>query len=82
LGLFIYYYLKNRTKTAARIHIADPYGTQVKTIDLDPRQGINRTIWTMVNEEDERVPPGDYVVTLEIGEDKLMRRARIVAPSH
>jgi hypothetical protein len=81
-GLVIYFYLKNTPKKAARIRIADPYGTPVKTIDVEPTQGINRTVWAMVDEEDESVQPGDYVVTLEVGEAQLMRRARIVGPSH
>jgi flagellar hook assembly protein FlgD len=64
------------------IHIADPYGTQVKTIEVEPTQGINRTVWDMTNEEDERVPPGEVVVTLEAGEEKLSQRTRIRERQH
>jgi hypothetical protein len=81
-GLVIYYYLKNTPTEAVSIHIADPYGTQVKTIEVEPTQGINRTVWDMTNEEDERVPPGEVVVTLEAGEEKLSQRTRIRERQH
>jgi hypothetical protein len=82
MGLVIYYYLKDAPTEAVRILIADPYGDQLKAIDVEPMQGINRTVWDMTNEEDERVPPGEVVVTLEAGKERLARRTRIRERQH
>jgi len=90
-GLVVYYYLKNDVKEDVRIIITDPYGKELSSLTGSKKAGISSVVWNMqrrlTKEEQERggarmrsralVSPGEYVVTLQIGEKKLTRKALI-----
>jgi len=90
-GLVVYYYLKNDVKENVRIIITDPYGKELSSLTGSKKAGISSVVWNMqrrlTKEERERggfrmrsralVSPGEYVVTLQIGEKKLTRKALI-----
>lgn len=77
LGLVINYYLKKASPAKVELSIADPYGGPVNRLEGDGDAGLNRVIWEMNDENDEPVPPGEYVVTLRIDDARWMRRVRI-----
>ncbi|MFZ2052637.1 MAG: hypothetical protein WAU81_00440 [Candidatus Aminicenantales bacterium] len=93
-GILIRYYLKNPLNIPVTITIADPYENVLAVRDGKAAAGINTVVWDMrprITGEDGAarlsrmrdvlarwVPPGEYVVTLEVGGKKLTRRARII----
>jgi len=92
-GLVINYYLKSPVKEKIKITITDPYGNEINSLAGTTKAGMNTVIWDMTKKlrkeefgESERrgraefrplAPPGEYVITLEVGEKKLTHRARI-----
>jgi photosystem II stability/assembly factor-like uncharacterized protein len=87
-GLSIYYYLKQDAAQAVAITIADLAGTVVRRLPGAQKAGINR-----VNSEgsggfrgaggggqggNQPMLPGEYIVTLQVGELKLTQKARIL----
>lgn len=94
-GVAIRYYMKNPRNAEAHITIADPYGQELATLEGKTEAGINTVVWDMrrhIAGEDRAdrfrrmrdvlarwVPPGEYVVTLEVGDAKLTRKARITS---
>jgi len=92
-GVVIRYYLKNPVNMAIKITIADPYGKELAKLEGKTEAGINAVAWDMhprIIEESRAswlgrrrdvlarwVYPGEYVVTLEVGEKKLTRKAHI-----
>jgi hypothetical protein len=78
-------------KEDVRVIITDPYGKELSSLRGSNKAGISMVVWNMqrrlTKEERERagarrrtralVPPGEYVVTLQIGEKKLTRKALI-----
>jgi hypothetical protein len=92
-GIVIRYYLKNPMNTAVNITISDPYENVLAKLEGKTTSGINTVVWDMhprMTEESGAarlgrmrsvlarwVPPGEYIVTLEVGEKKLTSKARI-----
>lgn len=88
----INYYLKNKAKEKAKITITDPYGKVFQTLRGSANAGINSVLWNMTRRMTREeiaqmrrsrdpfrrmVPPGEYVVILEVGDKKLTRKAHI-----
>jgi hypothetical protein len=93
LGMEIRYYLKNARPDQASITIADFRGTEVARLKATTSAGINMVVWNMRApaaggrgagsgrggySPDQWFPIGNYMVTLEIGGQKLTQTARIV----
>jgi len=86
-GLLIYYYLKQDAAQPVSITIADQTGNVVRTLPGTQRAGINR-----VSSEGggfgggggrgggprAAMPPGEYLITLQVGETKLTQKARLL----
>ncbi len=86
-GLLIYYYLKQDAAQPVSITIADQTGNVVRTLPGTQRAGINR-----VSSEGggfgggggrgggprAAMPPGEYLITLQVGENKLTQKARLL----
>jgi photosystem II stability/assembly factor-like uncharacterized protein len=93
-GVAIRYYLKNPANTAVSLTVSDPYGNVIAKLDGKTAAGINTSVWNMrprlsgegraalsIRRRDvlsRWVPPGEYVVTLDVGGKKLSRKARII----
>lgn len=92
-GLVIYFYLKNQVANKAKITITDPYGKEIAVLEGRANAGINSMVWEMRHRAvgqravirmqrpkdplTQWVPPGEYVVILEIGGKKLTQKAQI-----
>jgi len=92
-GVVINYYLRSKMTGRLNILVTDPYGREIARLEGSTDAGINTVVWDMrrrpaKQEEaaqirrsrdvlEQWVPPGEYVIVLEIGEKRLMRRARI-----
>jgi hypothetical protein len=84
-GLVFNYYLRDdpdelsdEKKGPARFTIEGPFGALVRKIVTPSKKGLNRTIWDLRDEEENKpVPAGEYQVTLELAGERHTRRARI-----
>ncbi len=91
-GLVINYYLKTKSKDKVKVTITDPNGEEIMSLDGKSNAGINSVVWNMrrppTKEESEQRPrrgeprgqlvsPGEYVITLAVGERKSTRKAQI-----
>lgn len=92
-GIMIRYYLKSQRNDKADITITDPYGKEIARLEGKTSAGINTVVWDMRppmagKERAARrwwmrdvlaqwVPPGEYVVTLEVGDKKLTQKVCI-----
>jgi photosystem II stability/assembly factor-like uncharacterized protein len=89
-GLLIYYYLKQDAAQPVSITIADQTGKVVRTLSGPQRAGINRMSSEggggfgggggggRGGQAAAAMPPGEYVVTLTLGDTKLTQKARIM----
>ena len=88
------YYLKDEAKGKVAITVAKPDGAVIRTLEGTGKAGINRIVWNLAgfnmqlapDDSGSRpagatvaVPPGEYIVTLQIGERKLTQKAVVRA---
>jgi photosystem II stability/assembly factor-like uncharacterized protein len=87
----INYYLKEKPKEKVKITVTDPFGEVLRELPAKTGAGLNTVLWDMrrqVKREEMEPPevywgraswvdPGEYVITLEVGQKKLTRRAVI-----
>ena len=81
------YYVREATEKAA-VTIADASGAVVRTLDGPARGGINTISWNMMGNaaaaggrgfaDRPRLPPGDYTVTVTVGDATARKPARIL----
>ena len=77
-------------KEKVKITISDPNGKIINKLEGKANAGINSMIWDMRRQPTKEeaaqmrrrrrgilVPPGEYVVTLEVGDKKLTQKALI-----
>lgn len=92
-GVVINYYLRSKMTGRTNILVTDPYGREIAKLEGHADAGIHTVVWDMrrrpaKQEEaaqirrprdilEQWVPPGEYVIIIEIGEKRLTRRARI-----
>src|SRR5262249_48399210 len=92
-GMVIRYYLKSQTAPAPAVVISDATGKEVARLQGAGSPGINTVVWTMRpqgadgrggrgggrggNPLDQLAPLGEYTVTLQVGDGKLTRPARV-----
>jgi photosystem II stability/assembly factor-like uncharacterized protein len=92
-GIAIHYYLKARAASKLKIAVTDPYGKELASFDGPTSPGINTVIWDMRAQAPRQAgafrmrptgppyaqwaPPGEYLVTLEMGDKKLTQKAVI-----
>ena len=84
-GLLIYYYLRQDATQPVSITIADSTGKVVRTLQGTQKAGINRVASEAGGGGGGRgaqaaaaMPPGDYVVTFQMGETRLTQKARLL----
>src|SRR5262249_14473220 len=91
-GVPIQYYLKNPRSDAANVVITNSNGAEVGRLKGESAAGINTVVWNMLAQgrpgggrgrggpgysPETWVPLGDYVVTLEVGGQKLTQPVKI-----
>jgi hypothetical protein len=89
-GLALAYYLKSEAKSKVTFTVTKPDGTVVRTIEGAGKAGMNRVIWNLggggfqpggdnsvgrLGAAPLPVVPGEYEVTLQVGERKLTQKA-------
>ena len=72
------YYLKSKAEGAVKITIADAAGIVFRTLDGPGNAGMNRATWNMGGGRGRGVEPGEYTVTLQVGGQKLVQKARVL----
>jgi photosystem II stability/assembly factor-like uncharacterized protein len=72
------YYLKSKAEGAVKFTIADAAGTVFRTLDGPGNAGMNRATWNMGGGRGRGVEPGEYTVTLQVGVQKLVQKARVL----
>ena len=77
-GMSIVYYLKHASPGAS-ITIADAGGKVVRKVTAQALAGINRAVWNLDDAQNHPASPGEYVVTLEVGDQKLTQKARLLS---
>lgn len=86
-GSTFVYYLKQQPKEKVTIAIAQADGATLRTLDGSVKAGLNRVVWVYQptgglgnpNDANQReVLPGEYVVTLQVGDRKYSQRARVL----
>jgi photosystem II stability/assembly factor-like uncharacterized protein len=85
-AVVINYYVNGDVESGARVTIADPGGRVVTTLTGQARRGLNRIQWALGagggrggGGGGPAGPPavGEYVVTLEVGAEKMTKPARV-----
>src|ERR1700722_7707123 len=93
-GLLIYYYLKQDAPQPVTVTVADAAGKMVRTLQGPQKAGINRVSSESGGgfgggggggggggrggQPRAAMPPGEYVVTLDVGGTKLTQKARVL----
>ncbi len=84
----IHYYLKNTLKEKVKVSVSDPYGEVLNTLEGKPDAGFQTVEWAL-NRQPKKgekpagfgdwranlVEPGEYVVTVEAGGQKFIKKA-------
>jgi photosystem II stability/assembly factor-like uncharacterized protein len=91
-GLELFYYLKEQAKEKVTLAVASG-GTTLRTLEGTTRPGINRVVLQLggfnfqpASDGDAQtrpaaareIPPGDYEITLKVGEKQLKQTARVL----
>jgi hypothetical protein len=89
-AVVINYHLKAKAEGAVKITVADPYGTVLAELTGKGESGLNTVFWGMRAQRPGAKPvrgpgfaggglvgPGEYVVTLEAGGKKIVKKAVI-----
>jgi len=86
-GLTFVYYLRDESKEKVTITVARPDGAAVRTLEGTGKTGLNRVAWAYQSgaafgnqsEANQReTVPGDYVVTLQVGDKRYTQKARVL----
>ena len=93
-GLALVYYLREQPKEKVTLMIAEADGKTLRTIEGTNQAGINRVVFQLGGfgfqqgaDGDSRpgppgppreVSPGDYGVTLQVGDRKFTQKARVL----
>jgi hypothetical protein len=74
-GLVFEYHVAQPGSGRARVAVARLDGTQVTSFEDRWNAGFNRAVWDGTDTEGRRSAPGEYNVTIEVGDAKMSRRA-------
>jgi photosystem II stability/assembly factor-like uncharacterized protein len=72
-GFVVTYYLREKPAAKVSVTIADPFGKELYTAEGPVAAGLNRFAW----EPRQPVAPGEYVVTLKVGDVAQTTRATV-----
>jgi hypothetical protein len=85
-GATVHYYLREKPGQTVRLTVADPLGTTLAVLKAEDEPGLHRATWDLrasVGLGPVRygplVPPGDYLLRLEIGEKVLLKKLKVEA---
>jgi photosystem II stability/assembly factor-like uncharacterized protein len=78
-AIILTYFLKETPKSPITLTVADANGKTLRTLSGTQKIGMNRVSWDFRDSSQRILPPGEYVVTLQAGDRKLMQKTRILA---
>lgn len=79
-GATIWYYLGKVPAKVGPIAILDATGRQVASLPMADKVGLHKVQWNLRPDDGKDVVrPGEYVVMLQIGDDKQLRKLRVEA---
>jgi len=82
-GLEFEYYLKAKADGGTvKIAIVDASGKDVRTIEGTGHAGMNRVAWDITGARGRAVAPGEYTVTIQAGEKKMVQKAVVLPAGH
>jgi photosystem II stability/assembly factor-like uncharacterized protein len=81
-GATIYYFLKEKPLSPARLTIVDAVGNAVATLDVEQEAGLHRAVWNLRTSGGEMrsavpVKAGDYAARLEMGDKVYTKKVRV-----
>jgi len=92
-AMAVHYYLKDKAAAKVNIKVSDPYGKVLRELAGKQDAGMNSVLWDMRAPRPQgqgsgfagggfgpgggMVDPGEYVVTLEVGDKKLTKKALV-----
>jgi photosystem II stability/assembly factor-like uncharacterized protein len=76
-GLVFTYYLKDKAPAKATVTIVDAFGKTIRRMEGPAEGGLNRAVWNLADDQRRPLPPGDYIVTIEVNGRKASQPARI-----
>ena len=76
-GAKLTYLLREKPAGKVTVTIANAAGQVVRTIDAPANAGLNRAEWNARGGRAGAVPPGEYTVTLQVGEKKLTQKLAV-----
>jgi hypothetical protein len=81
-GATIFYHLKTAVEAAPQIVISDGSGKPLARLNGSKEAGLNRVVWDLrPGERSDAVAPGEYTVTLTVGERSQSRTLRVEVPT-
>jgi len=81
-GVNVDFFLKAKPAEKVKVTVADAAGTTLRTIEAEAKAGLNRVTWDLGAGRGRRAAPGEYTVTLKVGERTLTQKARVVPAGH
>lgn len=91
-GLTAVFYVRNQPSGQATLTVTDITGKELRRLTVKAKEGLNQVVWDMRATPARAVPgagrgtavsllpPGDYLMTLEVGAEKLTQKAKILDP--
>jgi photosystem II stability/assembly factor-like uncharacterized protein len=94
-GLTATYYLRDEPKGQVTLTVTDASGKEIRRLTASAQQGFNHISWDMREpvaaggrggrgggsaEGPRLFPPGEYLMTLQVGDKKVSQKARILEP--
>ncbi len=81
-GVNVDFFLKAKPAEKVKVTVTDAAGTTVRAIEAEAKAGLNRVTWDLGAGRGRRAAPGEYTVTLKVGERTLTQKARVVPAGH
>jgi photosystem II stability/assembly factor-like uncharacterized protein len=86
-GLTAYFYLRDTPKDPVTLTVSDASGKELRKLTANAKAGLNNIRWDMRSSQRQALPAGntpalapsgDYVMTLQVGDQKLTQKAHIL----
>jgi hypothetical protein len=91
-GLKAVFYLKDAPKEPVILTVTDASGKELRHLTAQGKQGLNELVWDLRETGSAgraagrggaaftQASPGEYVMTLQVGDKKLTQPARVLEP--
>lgn len=78
-GAIIHFWISPSASEPGHLIIKDALGVELRKIDIPAKSGLHTAVWDLVHGEG-RVAPGEYTVTLVVGDRASTRTVSVVKP--